>query len=403
MDSRPHILFQAPPITAGDDLGFGPLGGGVANQPPATVKVESLTPAEVAEARQQPGMVPAPAIRTKLIEPVEPSSGGGGAVTAPAAGTVAWGVEAVGAVSSPFDGSGIKVAVLDTGIDAMHEAFAGSGAVPDLTIVQRDFTGQGNGDIHGHGTHCAGTILGRDIGGMRIGVARGVTELFIGKVLGANGGTTQSLAEGILWALSQGASVISMSIGIDFPGEVHDLVASGMPVQAATSRALEGYRDNVRLFEAVTAYLVASGPFGSSALIVAASGNESRRTGTKPYTIDVSPPAAAMGIISVAAVGQPAAQTFAIAPFSNTGAKIAGPGVSIMSAQLGGGVVEMSGTSMATPHVAGVAALWAQQRIQVLGQLDIGQLSDVVVASGQPLPGLTGLDVGAGLVQAPQT
>jgi subtilisin family serine protease len=81
----------------------------------------------------------------------------------------------VGADTSPFSGDGIVVAVLDTGIDASHPAFEG------VDIVQKDFTGEGVGDQHGHGTHCAGTIFGRTSEGTRIGVAPGVKKALIGK------------------------------------------------------------------------------------------------------------------------------------------------------------------------------------------------------------------------------
>ena len=110
------------------------------------------------------------------------------------------------------------MAVLDTGIDAAHAAFAG------VSIVERDFTGEGNGDQHGHGTHCAGTIFGRDVQNTRIGVAPGVTKAFIGKVLGTNGGASDEIVNAIQWAVDQGAHVISMSLGMDFPGFVDFLV-----------------------------------------------------------------------------------------------------------------------------------------------------------------------------------
>jgi Subtilase family len=91
----------------------------------------------------------APAMPMKLIAPVQIPG-----LAEPAADAVTWGVKAVSADTSPFTGDGIVAAVLDTGIDATHSAFA------DVDIVQKDFTGEGNGDNHGHGTHCAGTIFG---------------------------------------------------------------------------------------------------------------------------------------------------------------------------------------------------------------------------------------------------
>src|SRR5262249_30176314 len=159
---------------------------------------------------------------------------GAGAPATPAAGTTTWGVTAVGADTSSLDGSGIIVAVLDTGIDRTHPAFTG------VTLTEQDFTGDGNGDTNRHGTHCPGPIFGRDIAGTRIGVARGVTKVLIGKVIGSQGGASDRIASAIQWALDNGAHVISMSLGIDFPGYQQQLQASGVPQKAATSMALEG-------------------------------------------------------------------------------------------------------------------------------------------------------------------
>lgn len=79
-----------------------------------------------------------------------------------------WGIKAVRADESPYDGKGITVAVLDTGIDPTHPAFAG------VALERRNFTSEGDDDENGHGTHCAGTIFGQDVGHLRIGIARGV-------------------------------------------------------------------------------------------------------------------------------------------------------------------------------------------------------------------------------------
>src|SRR5262245_19916375 len=149
-----------------------------------SVEVEEIERRHIAAlTRNADVLAVAPSIPMQLIAPIERS------VSAqPAAGGIAWGVQAVGADTSPFSGDGIVVAVLDTGIDASHPAFAG------MDLVQKDFTGDGNGDQHGHGTHCAGTIFGRDVNGVRIGVARGVKKALIGKVLGNNGGGSNSMA-----------------------------------------------------------------------------------------------------------------------------------------------------------------------------------------------------------------
>ena len=137
---------------------------------------------------------------------------------------------AVKADVSPFDGSDVVVAILDTGIAKNHPAFAG------VTIIEEDFTGEGNGDTHGHGTHCAGTVFGRDVDGTRIGVAPGVKKALIGKVLGDEGGGSDAIVRAINWALEEGANVISMSLGIDFPGFVDALVTrQGLPIDLATT------------------------------------------------------------------------------------------------------------------------------------------------------------------------
>jgi subtilisin family serine protease len=157
---------------------------------------------------------------------------------------------------------------------------------------------------HGHGIHCAGTIFGRDVGGTRIGVAPGVKKALIGKVIGPGGGSSDSIADAINWAIEDGAHVISMSLGIDFPGFVKALEASGLPTEAAVTRALEGYRANVQLFERLASLGRTRGLFGQTTLIVPAAGNESRRTGTSAYEIAVAPPAVAEGVISVAALAE---------------------------------------------------------------------------------------------------
>ncbi len=389
MDDR-HIVLRRK--GAGDTLGDVPHAR-PAGAEPVEVAVQGMPPGRAAAVRRQADVVAvAPVVPMRLIAPRDVAD------AQPAAGGVEWGVAAVGADTSPFNGDGIVVAVLDTGIDANHPAFAG------VTIVQKDFTGEGNGDAHGHGTHCAGTIFGRTVGGRRIGVAPGVKRALIGKVLGAQGGGSDQIVSAIQWAVANGANVISMSLGMDFPGLVKEWEGQGLPTELATSRALEGYRLNVLLFERLTSLVRAMGPFAQTTLIVAAAGNESERDVNPDFEIAVSPPAVAEGIVSVAALGE-SATGLVVASFSNTGATVSGPGVAIVSAKPGGGYQTMSGTSMATPHVAGVAALWAQ-KLEAAGALRPADLTSRLVASAVAeglRPGFDPYDTGAGLVRAPQS
>jgi subtilisin family serine protease len=263
-----------------------------------------------------------------------------------------WGVAAVGATTSGFTGADTVVAVLDTGLDSAHPAFA------EVVAVEEDFSGSGSGDRQGHGTHCAGTIFGRDVGGNRIGVARGVQRVLIGKVLSDTGvGSSEMAFKGLKWAMEEGAHVISMSLGFDFPGMVSERVQDGWPADLATSIALEAYRGNLRMFDVLMAMIRAQESFSGGTVVVAAVGNESRRDVNPNYEIAASLPAAADGVLSIGALRE-TPNGYAIAPFSNSFPKLCAPGVNIKSACPGGGLRTLSGTSMACPHVAGVVALW---------------------------------------------
>jgi subtilisin family serine protease len=376
VDERDYVVLDLQPVAEGGGL------------PDLGMERGPMSKAEADDLGRGRDRLVAEIMPLKLIEPVEE-------VEAQPQSGATWGVEAVGALASPQTGAGVTVAVLDTGIEASHPAFAG------IEVVEEDFTATSNGDTHGHGTHCAGTIAGRDVEGTRIGVAQGVDRLLAGKVLGGTGGGTDTIAAAIQWAVSEGAAIISMSLGIDFPGFVQRLIDDGWEPEPATSRALAAYRDNLRLLEALADLVRAGFRFGQSAILVAASGNESKRRAADPYTIDVAPPAASLGFISVAALGQGAGGDLAVASFSNTGATLAGPGVNVTSAGLGGGLRAMSGTSMATPHVAGVAALWAERLLADTGTIDPGLLEDRLVGNALTLSGVSFADGGAGLVKAP--
>jgi subtilisin family serine protease len=359
------------------------------------IEIEEISTSKAADlTRRSDIKAVAPAMPMQLIAPVAEQE----VATTSTTGGSTWGIKAVQANTSPLTGDGIVVAVLDTGIDAAHPAFAG------MNLIQQDFTGDGNGDTEGHGTHCAGTIFGRDVNGSRIGVARGVQTALIGKVLGSKGGSSDAICQAMMWAVNNGANVISMSLGIDFPGAVKRLTAQGVPVELATSQALAAYRANVQLFGAVAEFIQERSEIFQPTLVIAAAGNESRRDRNPQWEIEVAPPAVSSGIISVAALGE-SPTGLVVAPFSNTGADVAAPGVGIISAKRGGGLVALDGTSMATPHVAGLAALWAEKLSKGRGGVSANVLSDRLRGSATDeglRAGFDPYDIGSGLVRAPQ-
>src|SRR3954454_5618520 len=214
---------------------------------------------------------------------------------------------------------GVPVGIVDTGIDASHEDLAGKvracGAAADGTVSDGECA-----DSEGHGTHVAGTIGA--LANNRVGVA-GVafnSPLIVCRALGgADGsGTVADVAACIRWVHDRGAKVISMSLG----GPSSHTLA-----EAAKSAYARGGR--------------------TGSLLIAAAGNDGDGTVEYPAGLDQ--------VVSVGAVDA----RDAIAPFSNENAdvEVSAPGVDILSAKLGGGYVQMSGTSMARPHVAGAAAL----------------------------------------------
>ena len=389
MNNRYMILHDAARPMVRDRGGWLP-GAAASRRITAKLDIDEMPARRAAEVAHRAGVrAVAPAMPMKLIEPVAKRA------SSATAGANAWGIEAVGAHTSPFTGDGIVVAVLDTGIDADHPAFDG------VRLVRKNFTDSVDHDTDGHGTHCAGTIFGRDVKGQRIGVARGVRRAVIGKVLGKNGGGSDIIAAAIKWSVSQGAHIISMSLGMDFPAYVRELMRDKkMKLEPATSEALEGYRLNVLFFARLAASITGDPFVAQPTILLAASGNESERP---RYEISVSPPAVAEGLISVGAVRK-GRGGLRIADFSNTGVRLCGPGVDISSAKAGTkGLESMDGTSMATPHVAGVAALWAE-KLASENQLDVQRLTDELIGSANQTGfarGFDPADVGKGVVRAP--
>lgn len=216
-------------------------------------------------------------------------------------------------------GQGVKVAVLDTGVDVDHPDLA------DAIVGTKDFTGDGIEDTNGHGTHCAGIIGARlnDVG--FVGVAPQV-KLLIGKVLGKGGqGSFEWIARAIEWAVAKGAHIISMSLGGPVSGH--------------------------QLFVAVHEALV-KGRF-----VICAAGNEGSL-----FQNSIGYPGRYGGVITVASHdenGNPSG-------FSSQGGEVdfMAPGSDIWSTYKDGGYATLSGTSMATPFVAGLAALIVSKHLR---------------------------------------
>ena len=276
-----------------------------------------------------------------------------------------WGLQAIRALESAFTGKDVRVCILDTGVDTAHPDLAAHIAKTESFIP-----GQLE-DGHGHGTHCTGTAFGpREPQVLpRYGVAGG-TEVFVGKVLSDEGsGADRGILAGINWAITEGCRVISMSLGA--PTRIGDTFS--------------------RVYETVAQRAMRKGT-----LIVAAAGNESNRPSR---VAPVSHPANCPSILAVAALDS----ELRVARFSCGGLNpdggqvdIAAPGVDVYSSWPPAGYRRLQGTSMATPHVAGVVALLAEAHPQA----SAAELWQMLVTSARRLP-LPATDVGAGLVQAP--
>jgi hypothetical protein len=297
-----------------------------------------------------------------------------------------WGLQATRVHQSPRSGRGVRVAVLDSGVDLNH---------PDLALRldparMRSFVaGESVDDRHGHGTHCLGTAVGFQQlagGSRRYGCAYGA-EVYVGKVLDrTTRGTDGAMLAGINWAIASGCQVVSLSAGV-------------------STRVGQSYSQQ---FEQVAQRALSRSP---GCLLIAAAGNDSRWPGTDMRLeppMPVSHPANCPSIMAVASVD--AALRLAVSSNGGLnpqggGVDLAAPGVQVFSswpepAPLAGRASRYridSGTSMAVPHVAGIAALWAEAlgpraNAQLLWQSLMGNVRRLTIPSR---------DAGLGLVQAP--
>ncbi|GAA4361918.1 S8 family peptidase [Angustibacter luteus] len=285
-------------------------------------------------------------------------------------------IHAPQAWAAGFTGTGATVAVLDTGYDSTHPDLAGrvsktANFTTDATVT----------DGNGHGTHVLSTVggTGAASGGLRKGVAPGA-DLMVGKVLGDNGSGEDSwVLAGMAWAVAQGADVVSMSLGNGTPDDGTNPLALAVDELSASS----------------------------DTLFVIAAGNEG---GNGAST--VSAPGSADAALTVGAVDV----HDAMAGFSSRGPRVrdgalkpdvVGPGVDITAARAAGTelgpVVDeyyttISGTSMATPHVAGLAAILKQEHPGWDGE----RLKSAIANSTVQVADATGFDAGTGRIDALQ-
>ncbi len=231
-----------------------------------------------------------------------------------------WGVQYIGSQAvhnQSINGTGVKIAVLDTGIDYTHPDLAGNYKGGYNFISDNSDPWDDNClSVYKtcHGTHVSGIIAAESNGIGVVGVAPGAS-IYAVKVLDGGGfGAASFVVSGIEWAKNNGMNIISMS--------------------------LESYENNTAVLDAVNA------AYDSGILLIAAAGNT--KGGPVLY------PAAYDSVIAVTAIDQNGQR----ASFSPIGQKIevAAPGVAINST-VNGGYGLLSGTSMAAPHVTGVAAL----------------------------------------------
>ncbi|MCD0483515.1 S8 family serine peptidase [Streptacidiphilus sp. ASG 303] len=274
-----------------------------------------------------------------------------------------------------YEGQGVKVAVLDTGVDTGH---------PDLVgriAGSKDFSGStGIEDHFGHGTHVASIVGGS--GAASSGARRGVAprcELLIGKVLGDDGyGSESQVIDGMEWAAAEHAEVVNMSLGSDASTDGTDPMSQAVNTLSASGQTL---------------------------FVVAAGNNGEQGDST------IGSPGAADAALTVGAVDR----DDSLAGFSSRGPRlgdkavkpdVTAPGVDIVAARASGTTMgepvdadytAASGTSMATPHVAGAAALLAQQHPEWNGR----QLKDALISTARTVPGTKVNGQGGGRIDIP--
>ncbi|WP_327113073.1 S8 family serine peptidase [Streptomyces sp. NBC_01341] len=274
-------------------------------------------------------------------------------------------VNAPQAWAAGFDGKGTTVAVLDTGIDADHPD------VKDRVRRSRSFVpGEEVDDRNGHGTHVASTIAGSGAAsdGVNEGVAPGA-DLIVGKVLDDQGsGADSGIIEAMEWAEAEGADVVSMSLGSSTPDDGSDPMSQAVDALSA---------DGGPLFVIAAGNAYGAGTIGSpgsaaEALTVAA--------------VDKSDERAAFSSMG------PLVRSYGLKP------DLSAPGVDINAAAsqsvpgIEGMYQQMSGTSMATPHVAGAAAILKQRHPEWSGR----RIKDALMSSSKELPGYTPYEQGTG-------
>lgn len=277
-------------------------------------------------------------------------------------------------------GRDVDVAVCDTGVDFTHAALA------PVMGNQLDFTGEGTGDLHGHGTHCAGVVASNDR--VRRGVAPGCT-VHDYKLMDANGSAQPSnCISAIQQAVTDNMDVLSNSWGFSHANGVWVCPDGTCVLCAAAEAAVE-----------------------SGVVVVVAAGNEDNDT-CSTYDTHIRCPGHATNVITVAASDDSDAMAnfSSIGPAADGRAKpdVTAPGVDIVSARsstgsdMNGGAtvvdgvwLESSGTSMACPHVAGLAALMLDRN----GGLSPAQVKAVVMSTAVNI-GATADEMGAGRVDA---